>query len=53
MLLQVHDELLLECASEEAEAVSSVVRKEMEECYPMGVPLEVSVGRGATWFDVH
>jgi DNA polymerase-1 len=53
LLLQVHDELLIECPSEEAEAVSACVRSEMEGCFALRVPLEVSVGRGATWFDVH
>jgi DNA polymerase-1 len=53
LLLQVHDELVLECNRDEAEAVSARVRQEMEGCYPMRVPLEVSVGRGVTWFDVH
>jgi DNA polymerase-1 len=53
LLLQVHDELVLECDLDDAEAVSSLVRQEMEGCHPMRVPLEVSVGRGATWFDVH
>jgi DNA polymerase-1 len=53
LLLQVHDELLLECAAEEASAVSERVRAEMEGCYALNVPLQVTVGRGATWFDVH
>jgi DNA polymerase-1 len=53
LLLQVHDELLLECPAEEVEGVSETVRAEMEGCYPLRVPLTVSLGRGATWFDVH
>jgi DNA polymerase-1 len=53
LLLQVHDELLLECPSAEVEAVSELVRAEMEGCYPLRVPLTVAVGRGPTWFDVH
>jgi DNA polymerase-1 len=53
LLLQVHDELLLECPSAEVEPVSELVRGEMEGCYPLRVPLTVSLGRGATWFDVH
>ena len=53
LLLQVHDELLVECPSAEAEAVSERVRAEMEGCFPLRVPLVVSVGRGATWFDAH
>jgi DNA polymerase-1 len=53
LLLQVHDELLLECPQGEAEAVAGVVRREMEGCYPLHVPLTVSIGTGPTWFDVH
>ena len=53
LLLQVHDELLLECPSGDAEAVAALVRREMEGCYPLRVPLTVSVGVGHTWFDVH
>ena len=53
LLLQVHDELLLECPAEEASAVSERVRAEMEGCFELSVPLLVTVGHGATWFDVH
>jgi DNA polymerase-1 len=53
LLLQVHDELLLECPAEEATAVSEQVRAEMEGCFELSVPLQVTVGRGPTWFDVH
>lgn len=53
LLLQVHDELLVECAEREADGISALVRREMEGCYPLQVPLTVSVGTGRTWFDVH
>ena len=53
LLLQVHDELLLECPAGEAAAVAALVRREMEGCYPMTVPLQVSVGQGTSWFDAH
>jgi len=53
LLLQVHDELLLECAEKDADSVSERVRAEMEGCFPLRVPLVVTVGRGTTWFDVH
>jgi len=53
LLLQVHDELLLECPAADAEAVAALTRAEMQGCFPLRVPLEVSVGLGATWFDVH
>ena len=53
LLLQVHDELMLESPGAEVEAVSELVRTEMEGCFPLEVPLKVSVGKGPTWFDVH
>jgi len=53
LLLQVHDELLLECPAADAEAVAALTRAEMQGCLPLRVPLEVSVGVGPTWFDVH
>jgi len=53
LLLQVHDELLLECPAGEADAVSEIVRVEMEGCFELRVPLKVGTGRGSTWFDVH
>jgi DNA polymerase-1 len=53
LLLQVHDELLVECPVADVNSVAEVVRREMEGCYHLSVPLTVSVGTGATWFDVH
>ncbi len=49
LLLQVHDELLLEVAPGERGAVESLVREQMGGAYPLDVPLEVSVGYGRSW----
>ncbi|WP_293051530.1 DNA polymerase I [Mycobacterium sp.] len=49
MLLQVHDELLLEIAPGEREQVEALVRDKMGSAYPLDVPLEVSVGYGHSW----
>ena len=49
MLLQVHDELLLEIAPGEREQVEALVRAKMGGAYPLDVPLEVSVGYGRSW----
>ena len=49
MLLQVHDELLLEVADGEREQVETLVRDKMGGAYPLDVPLEVSVGYGRSW----
>ena len=50
-LLQVHDELVIEVASGEREAVEAVVREEMGNAITLSVPLEVSVGFGRSWDD--
>jgi DNA polymerase-1 len=49
LLLQVHDELLLEVAPGERDAVDRLVRDQMGAAYPLDVPLEVSVGYGRSW----
>jgi DNA polymerase-1 len=51
LLLQVHDELVLEVASGEREQVEQIVRTEMGSAYQLDVPLDVSVGIGTTWDD--
>ncbi|WP_347060400.1 DNA polymerase I [Blastococcus sp. HT6-30] len=49
MLLQVHDELVLEVAPGEREALEELVRREMAGAAQLSVPLEVSVGFGTSW----
>ncbi|CAM2832123.1 DNA polymerase I [Mycobacterium intermedium] len=49
LLLQVHDELLIEIAPGEREQVEKLVRDKMGSAYPLDVPLEVSVGYGRSW----
>ncbi len=51
LLLQVHDELVLEAPPEETEAVRNLVRKEMQEVSELRVPLVVEVGKGLNWRD--
>jgi DNA polymerase I len=51
MLLQVHDELVLEVAPGEREALDALVRREMGGAYRLSVPLDVSIGVGRTWDD--
>ena len=51
MLLQVHDELVLEVAAGERAQVEELVRREMGAAYPLRAPLVVSVGHGRTWDD--
>jgi DNA polymerase-1 len=49
LLLQVHDELVLEVAPGEREQVEALVRVEMGAAYALDVPLDVSVGVGESW----
>ena len=49
MLLQVHAELVLEVAPGERDALEALVRREMAGAAELSVPLEVSVGFGASW----
>ncbi len=51
VLLQVHDELVLEVADGERQEVERLVRREMGAAYELSVPLEVSVGFGRSWND--
>ncbi|ODS17413.1 DNA polymerase I [Corynebacterium diphtheriae] len=49
VLLQVHDELVLEVASGEQEKVQQLVEEEMDTAISLRVPLEVSAGVGTNW----
>ena len=51
MLLQVHDELVFECPPEELDAVSRMVKQEMEGVCQLSVPLVVDIGTGDNWRD--
>ncbi|MDT0201308.1 DNA polymerase I [Nocardioides sp. AE5] len=51
MLLQVHDELVLEVAPGERDALEELVRREMGAAADLAVPLDVSVGTGRSWHD--
>ena len=49
ILLQIHDELLIEIAPGEAEAVEALLKEQMGGAAELSVPLDVAVGRGRTW----
>jgi DNA polymerase-1 len=53
LLLQVHDELIVECPADQAEAASVILRQEMESAVSYTVPLTVDCGVGASWADAH
>ena len=51
VLLQVHDELVLEIAPGETEQVEALVHERMGAAAELDVPLEVSIGTGRSWQD--
>jgi DNA polymerase-1 len=53
MLLQVHDELVLECPAKELEETQALVRRCMEHAVELSVPLRVDVGAGENWLAAH
>jgi len=53
LLLQVHDELILECPIDEAKTAAALVREEMEKAVKLNIPLRVSVETGSTWGSFH
>ena len=58
MLLQIHDELIFECATSEKKTVINFIKEEMEsvkksEFHIFSIPLEVSVNSGYTWGEAH
>ncbi len=53
LVLQVHDELIVECPQEEAEAVQRLVKEEMEAVVSLPVPLVADTAAGKSWADAH
>ncbi len=51
MLLQVHDELVLEVAHGEREAVEKLVTEQMGSAAKLTVPLDVQIGVGSSWYE--
>ena len=53
LLLQVHDELVLEVPEDELAPVEAIVRREMSGAAQLKVPLDVEVGVGHSWAEAH
>lgn len=53
ILLQIHDELLIEAPKPEAAAAETAVSCAMERAIPLSVPLVANVGQGANWLEAH
>ena len=53
LLLQVHDELIVEAPEEEIDEVKRILKEEMENVVHYSVPLTTEVGVGKTWLEAH
>ncbi|WP_163191770.1 DNA polymerase I [Clostridium thermarum] len=51
LILQVHDELILNVYKDEEEEIRELVKREMEEVMDLSVPMEVDISVGKTWYD--
>lgn len=51
LILQVHDELVVEAPEDEKEAVAKILKEEMENAVKLTVPLTVEISSGKTWYD--
>ena len=53
LILQVHDELILEASAQDAEAAMALLCEEMENAVKLSVPLDVEAHIGKNWFEAH
>lgn len=53
LILQVHDELIIEARTDEAEKAAKLLKREMENAVELAVPLTVEVGIGRNWLECH
>ncbi len=53
LLLQVHDELIVECPADAADEAARILKQEMENVASCSVPLTADTGAGASWADAH
>ena len=53
LLLQVHDELLVEAHLEETQRVKEILAEEMHGAAKLSVPLEIDMKQGENWYEAH
>ncbi len=53
MILQVHDELIFDCAKDEVDELNKLVKEKMSKALPLDVPLVVDSNTGVNWLDAH
>lgn len=52
IILQIHDELLIQCKIEDKEKVKQILKNSMEQAMQLDVPLEVEMSEASNWYDV-
>lgn len=52
IILQIHDELLIECKVEEKEKAKQILKDSMEQAMKLEVPLEVEISEADNWYEV-
>ena len=53
LILQVHDELLIECPENEKETVTRILQESMEDAVKISVPLKVDISYADNWYDIN
>ncbi len=53
MVLQVHDELVFDAHKSEIDELKPLIKKIMEEAFPLKVPVVADIGVGENWLDAH
>ena len=53
LIIQVHDELVFECKKDKVDDVKRKIKKYMENCIKLKVPLEVDIDEGSSWSEAH
>ena len=51
ILLQVHDEIIVDAKNSELDKIKSIIKEEMENVYTLSVPLKVEIDTGINWYE--
>ena len=53
LILQIHDELIIESPDNEVEIVKNILKEEMQQATKLNVALKVDIGIGESWLEAH
>ena len=53
LILQIHDELLIETYEDELDQVKEILSDKMQHAVSLRVPMEIDLNTGSTWYDAH